>query len=362
MKEDVSRPKTADTSLQKPAPPKLEVLDKSRMKIIWPPLEESCVHACVLKVYRNGNIETPSTTLYIDRSGTGHEDKQKAQVFMACCEAICKDLEEGPTYRAQVAMKKTDGLLWRKNEWSPSSDLSEPVVIKTPSPPPPPVLTAIGQDSVKVSWMLADLDCKPEALKVAIALKDEDPGIRYVHKNGTLHSDTVPVLDKAAKEVIVKDLKIEVMYKAQIAVQNGVGWSMYSEFCRADKIAKPVQLDPPVLKIVHGDRIEVNWDPPKSGLPCTAYAVALNDGKATLYLDSKGRPHDNKDNVGPIPATQTSILVPKILMNVAYKAQVASQNMLGWGPYSDYSNAEAVTCLKKKESPVVNEDDILVTM
>ncbi|CAK0907942.1 unnamed protein product [Prorocentrum cordatum] len=139
----------------------------------------------------------------------------------------------------------------------------------------------------------------------------------------------------------------------QMAVQSDVGWSKYSPFCPPDKIAKPIQLDPPVLEVVHGDRIQVIWEPPKLGLPCTAYAVALNDGKVTLYLDAKGAPHDNKDNASIIPATQTSIMVPLLLENVAYKAQVASRNMLGWGPYSNFSQTQTVVKELKKMSPVV---------
>mmetsp|Transcript_56940 Transcript_56940/g.162216 ORF Transcript_56940/g.162216 Transcript_56940/m.162216 type:complete len:347 (+) Transcript_56940:110-1150(+) len=340
-----------------PQPPELEVLDSTKIKIKWEAV--SCKPAptnyAVAMTSSTGGDDTKSTW-YIDRSGNAHADKKNANVFGANCRSITVvDLAMGPTYRAQIAVKIGE-------KWSAYSELSESCVISNPEPPAAPMITVINEKSIRVSWLLDDLGCYPKASHVAIALKDDGPGVRYVDKRGELHTDKVPVIDKGAKEVIVTGLRENVPYKVQMAVQSDVGWSKYSPFCPPDKIAKPIQLDPPVLEVVHGDRIQVIWEPPKLGLPCTAYAVALNDGKVTLYLDAKGAPHDNKDNASIIPATQTSIMVPLLLENVAYKAQVASRNMLGWGPYSNFSQTQTVVKELKKMSPVVQEDDFEIAM
>ncbi|CAK0868967.1 unnamed protein product [Prorocentrum cordatum] len=257
----------------------------------------------------------------------------------------------GPSYRAQISVK--DG-----EKWSAYSDLCEPCVISNPEPPAAPMLTVLDESSMKISWLLDDLGCEPKPTRVSIAWTNTvgGPGITYLDKHGGHHTDKVPTIDTGAKEVIVKFLRTNVPYQAQMAVQNAVGWSKYSPFCPPDKISKPIQLDPPVLEVVHGDRIQVIWEPPRLGLPCTAYAVALNDGKVTLYLDAKGAPHDNKDNASIIPATQTSIMVPLLLENVPYKAQVASRNALGWGPYSAFSKTETVVKEKKKAPLVATEE------
>jgi len=346
------------TTPPQPRPPELEVLDNTRIKIKWEAVscKPSPTNYAVALTSSSGEDNGPKSTWYIDRSGNAHEDKKNANVFGASCRSITVvDLAMGTTYRAQVSVKNGE-------RWSHYSDLSEPCVIAHPEPPAAPMMTVINEKSIRVSWLLDDLGCYPKASHVAIAWKDDGPGVRYVDKRGELHTDRVPVVDKGAKEVIVTGLRENVAYKVQMAVQSDVGWSKYSPFCPPDKIAKPIQLDAPVLEVVHGDRIQVIWEPPQLGLPCTAYAVALNDGKVTLYLDAKGAPHDNKDNASIIPPTQTSIMVPLLLENVAYRAQVASRNMLGWGPYSSFSKTQTVVKELKKVSPVVKEDDFEIAM
>jgi hypothetical protein len=347
-----SSPAVAAAVPPQPQPPQLEVLDNTRIKIRWEAV--SCKpspmsYAVTLSSWTDD--EGSKSTWYVDRSGNAHEDKKNASVFGASCRSITVvGLTMGTTYRARVSVKSGES-------WSAYSDLSEACAIINPEPPAAPMIRVINKTSIRVSWLLDDLGCNPKASRVAIAWKDDGPDVRYIDKGGKWHSDKFPSIDKGLKEVIVTGLKENVPYKFQMAVKNDVGWSKYSPFCPADMIAKPIQLDPPVLEVVHGDRIEVIWEPPKSGLPCTAYAVALNDGKVTLYLDAKGAPHDNKENAAIIPATQTSIMVPMLLENVAYKAQVASRNMLGWGPYSPLSKAQTVVKELKKVSPVVREDD-----
>lgn len=341
-----------------PACPVLEVVDNTGIKVSWEPVncKPAATNYAVALMRGDENSECGPTTWYVDRQGKSHADKKNANVFAASTKHVtCVELAEGTPYRAQISVKNGE-------KWSPYSELSAPVKIEKPQPPTPPMIQVLDLETIKVSWTLGELNCSPPATNVAIAWKDDGPGIRYVDRKGGLNTDRVPVVDPGVKEVIVSGLKEGVAYKAQMAVQNAVGWSKYSAFCPVDKIAKPIQLDPPILKVIHGDRIQVHWDPPKSGLPCTAYAVAMNDGKVTLYLDSKGAPHDNKDHASTIPHTQTSIMVPLLLENVPYKAQVASRNALGWGPYSDFSKVETVVRVKKKESLVVEEDDFDVTM
>lgn len=341
-----------------PASPVLEVVDNTRIKVIWEGVtcKPAATNYAVAVMKGQEGEDGGQSTWYVDRKGNLHADKKDANVFGASDRSItCLDLAEGQKYRAQISVKNGE-------KWSPYSELSAPCVIEKPAPPEPPMMTVLDVESIKISWTREFLNCKPSPTNVAIAWKDDGPGIRYIDKKGVLHTDRVPVIDPGLKEVVVTGLKESVEYKAQIAVQNAVGWSKYSPFSPSDKIAKPIQLDPPILEVAHGDRIKVNWEPPKKGLPCTAYAVALNDGKVTLYLDSKGGPHDNKDHASTIPATQTSIMVPLLLENVPYKAQVASRNVLGWGPYSGFSEVQTVVRVKKKESPVVEEDDFEVTM
>jgi hypothetical protein len=327
-------------------------VDNTRIKIKWEAVscKPSPTNYAVTLTSWTGDDGSKSTW-YIDRSGNAHEDTKNASVFGASCRSITVvGLAMFTTYRARVSVKSGE-------KWSAYSDLSEACVITSPEPPAAPMIAVINETSIRISWLLDDLGCYPKASRVAIAWKDDGPGVRYADKRGKLHTDTVPVIDKGLKEVIVTGLRKNVPYKVQMAVKSDVGWSNYSPFCPPDMIAKPIQLDPPVLEVVHGDRIQVIWEPPKSGLPCIAYAVALNDGKVTLYLDAKGAPHDNKENATIIPATQTSIMVPILLENVAYKAQVASRNMLGWGPYSPFSKAQTVVKELKKVSPVVRDDD-----
>lgn len=343
------------SGLPQPQPPVLEVVDNTRIKIKWEAV--SCKPAPTsYAVSLSSTVDGAKSTWYIDRSGNAHADKKDANVFGASCKSITVvDLAMGPSYRGQIAAKVDE-------KWSPYSDLSEPCVIANPEPPAAPMITVLNENSIKISWLLDDLGCEPRATQVAIAWKAGGPGLTYLDRHGGHHTDRVPTIDKGAKEVTVTCLRTNVPYKAQMAVQNAVGWSKYSPFCPPDRIAKPIQLDPPVLEVVHGDRIQVIWEPPKLGLPCTAYAVALNDGKVTLYLDAKGAPHDNKDNASIIPATQTSIMVPLLLENVPYKAQVASRNTLGWGPYSGFSKMETVVKEKKKTTPIVTEDDFEIAM
>jgi len=341
-----------------PASPTLVVVDNEKIKIVWEGVQcKPAASNYAVAIMRGQEGEgSGQLTFYVDRKGRSHPDKKDANVFGANDRSItCIDLVEGQMYRAQIAVKNGE-------TWSPYSELSVPCIIEKPQPPAPPRITVLDLETIKVTWTLDDLNCKPSPTNVAIAWKDDGPGIRYIDKKGALHTDRVPVVDPGVKDLVVTGLREGIPYKAQIAVQNAVGWSKYSPFCKSDMIAKPIQLDPPVLEVVHGDRIRVNWEPPASGLPCTAYAVALNDGKVTLYLDSKGAPHDNKDHASTIPASQTSINVPLLLENVPYKAQVASRNALGWGPYSGFSDVQTVVRIKKKESPVVQDDDFEVTM
>jgi len=340
-----------------PQPPTLEVVDSTRLKIKWEGV--SCKPPPTsYAVALTSSLDGVKSTWYVDRSGNAHSDKKNANVFGASCRSVTVvDLAMGPSYRAQISVK--DG-----EKWSAYSDLCEPCVISNPEPPAAPMLTVLDESSMKISWLLDDLGCEPKPTRVSIAWTNTvgGPGITYLDKHGGHHTDKVPTIDTGAKEVIVKFLRTNVPYQAQMAVQNAVGWSKYSPFCPPDKISKPIQLDPPVLEVVHGDRIQVIWEPPRLGLPCTAYAVALNDGKVTLYLDAKGAPHDNKDNASIIPATQTSIMVPLLLENVPYKAQVASRNALGWGPYSAFSKTETVVKEKKKAPLVATEDDFEIAM
>jgi len=339
-----------------PQPPVLEVLDKTSIKIKWEGV--SCKPAPTnYAVSVSSWTDGTKLTRYIDRSGNAHVDKKDANIFGASCRGITVvGMEMGPSYKAQISVKQGE-------KWSLYSDLSEPCVITNPDPPATPMITVHDESSFKIRWLLDDLGCEPKATHVAIAWKAGGPSVTYLDKHGGHHTDDVPVIDKSAKEVTVRFLRTNVPYKAQMAVQNAVGWSKYSPFCPPDRIAKPIQLDPPVLEVVHGDRIQVIWEPPKLGLPCTAYAVALNDGTVTLYLDSKGAPHDSKENASIIPATQTSIMVPLLLENVPYKAQVASRNVLGWGPYSGFSKTETV--VKEKKTPMLEAmagDDFEIAM
>jgi len=148
----------------------------------------------------------------------------------------------------------------------------------------------------------------------------------------SLRVEGEPAKPGSATSVVVKGLRCDAQYKAQVAARCGGIWSKYSNFCREMKLNMLQTPQAPTLEPVNQTMLAVCW----SAVPgAEMYDVIIDDGEVK---------HVNwqtnclqKDIEGAKPGCGTSILVKGLKADVPYKAKVAMHQKGLWSDYSDYS-------------------------
>jgi hypothetical protein len=322
-----------DVKIQKPVAPSspwLEVVDGKQIRISWsPPTLTPPVLSYAIAVREGATVkyfDPALRTLVADKGSAGPVPSDTTSVVLGGAVASMQ-------YQAKIAVQNAIG-------WSVYSDWGHQVEAQAPLAPSTPSLEVLDGEQIRISWSPATLT--PPVLSYAIVVREGatvkyfDPALRTLVADkgsaGPVPADTT--------SVVLGGAIAGIGYRAKIAVQNAIGWSVYSDWGHQVKIQKPVAPSTPSLEVLDGQQIRISWPPAILTPPVLNYAIVVREGTTEKYFDPTLRTLvADKGSAGPVPVDTTSVVLCGAVAGIQYRAKIAVQNAIGWSCYSDLSSS-----------------------